>query len=121
MKFARVVYRIAAIWGFVSLPPLYFLRTRLAELAPPALTHAEFYFGFIGLALLWQIVFVLISNDPMRYHPLILLTVLEKLVYSVPVVILYAMGELSQSMLASALVDPVLGALFAIAYVRTRV
>ena len=60
MKFTRIVYGLAAAYGFVSLLPLYFLIEKLGNDAPPAITHAEFYYRFVGLALLWQFVFVLI-------------------------------------------------------------
>jgi hypothetical protein len=74
---------------------------------------------FVGLALLWQIVFVLVAKGPLRYRPIMPIAILEKLVYSVPVLILYSLGKASASILGPALVDPVLGVLFVIAYWRT--
>ena len=87
MKFARIVFGIAAAYGFVSLVPLYFMIEKVGRDAPPAITHPELYYGFIGLALLWQLVFVLIAVNPVRYRPIMLVAVLEKFVYTVPVVI----------------------------------
>lgn len=117
MRFARTVYGIAAAYGVIALLPLYFMAGRIAQEAPPALTHLEFYYGFIGLALLWQAVFVLIARNPSRYRPLMPLTILEKFVYSVPVVILYLMGKVTALILVPSLVDPILGLLFVAAYV----
>jgi hypothetical protein len=80
MRFARIAYSIAAVYGLLVLLPLYFLLDRVGQDAPPAITHPELYYGFIGLAVLWQQVFVLIARDPIRYLPIIPITILEKLV-----------------------------------------
>jgi len=120
MRFARVVYGIAAAYGVITLLPLYFLIERIGRDAPPPITHPEFYYGFIGLALLWQFVFWMIAKDPARYRPLMPLSILEKAAYSVPVLILYAMGRISVNILWPALVDPIFGVLFIAAYIRTR-
>ena len=119
MKFARIVYLIAAAYGFVVLLPLYFAIGRIGRNAPPAINHPEFYFGFVGVAVLWQLVFLLIAKDPVRYRPIMPVAILEKLVYTVPVVILYIQGRAARSILEPALVDPVFGLLFIAAYWRT--
>lgn len=118
MKFVRVVYGMAAAYGFIVLSISYFLLEEVGRNAPPAVTHPEFYYGFIGAALLWQPVFVLIARDPMRYRSLIPITVLEKLVYTVPVVILYVTGRVPSTILVPSLVDPIFGVLFVLAYFR---
>ncbi len=120
MKFARIVFGIAAAYGFVSLVPLYFMIEKVGRDAPPAITHPELYYGFIGLALLWQLVFVLIAVNPVRYRPIMLVAVLEKFVYTVPVVILYSLGRVPSSIMWPSLVDPILGLFFIAAYIRTR-
>ena len=120
MKFARIVFGIAAVYGLITLPPLYFMIERLEREVPPVLTHREFYYGFLGLAILWQLVFILIARDPVRYRPIMPIAILEKLVYSVPVLILFSLGEASPKILGPALVDPVFGILFVLVYARTR-
>jgi hypothetical protein len=52
VKFARVLYGITAIYGVLSLMPLYFMAGHIGRDAPPAITHPEFHYGFVGLALL---------------------------------------------------------------------
>jgi hypothetical protein len=120
VKFARIAFAGAAVYGFAVLLPLYFLLGRVNHDTPPAITHEELYYGFIGLAVLWQAVFVLIATDPVRYRPIMLIAILEKVIYTIPVVILYMQGRVHPKTLAPALVDPVLGLLFLIAYLRTR-
>ena len=119
MKFARTVYWIAAAYGLLSLVPLYFLIDRVGRDAPPPVTHPEFYYGFLGVTFLWQIVFVLIAREPLRYRSLMPITILEKFVYTLPVVLLYLNGRVQRNILKPSLVDPIFGVLFVIAYFRT--
>ena len=119
MTFARRVFFWAAIYGFVVLFPQYFLLERNGRDFPPAITHPEYYYGFVGLALVWQAVFLLISRDPVRYRPLMPLAVLEKAVFGIPAVVLYLQHELPLAMLGAGLIDLTLGTLFLAAYLKT--
>lgn len=51
LKFTRIVYGLAAAYGFVLLVPMYFLLNVVGRNAPP-INHPEFYYGFVGAALL---------------------------------------------------------------------
>jgi hypothetical protein len=118
MKFTRIVYGLAAAYGFVSLLPLYFLIEKLGNDAPSAITDPEFYYGFVGLALLWQVVFVLIARTPIRYRSIMLIAIAEKFVYTVPVLVLYSLGQVHSNVAQSSLLDPLFGVLFIVAYFR---
>lgn len=120
MKFARIVFGVAAAYGLLTLLPLYFLLGMIGRDAPPVVTHPEFYYGFVGLAILWQLVFVLIASDPVRYRPVMLVAIFEKLVYVVPVLALFVRGEVGTAILGPALVDPIFCVLFIAAFVKTR-
>jgi len=119
MTFARRVFFWAAIYGFLVLFPQYFLLERNGRDFPPVITHPEYYYGFVGLALVWQAVFLLISRDPVRYRPLMPLAVLEKAVFGIPAVVLYLQHRLALPMLGAGLVDLTLGTLFLAAYLKT--
>jgi hypothetical protein len=119
MKFARIAYGVAAAYGFIALTPLYFLLGRIGHDAPPPVTHPEFYYGFVGVAILWQMVFVLIARDPIRYRSIMPITILEKLIYTVPVLVLYLEGQVNARIVPPSLIDPVFGVLFVFAYFRT--
>lgn len=119
MTFARRVFLIAGIYGVLVLLPQYFLESRTSRDFPPAITHTEYYYGFIGVALAWQLVFFLISRDPVRHRPIIVPAVIEKASFGLAAVALYLRGRLSLEMLGAGAVDLVLGVLFIIAYSRT--
>jgi hypothetical protein len=118
-RFARIVYLVAAVYGIVVLLPQYFLEERIGRDYPPPITHPEHFYGFVGLALVWQFAFLLISRDPARWRPLMPITVLEKLVFGVPALVLFLQGRVHSSVLAVGTIDLVLGTLFSIAWLRT--
>jgi hypothetical protein len=119
MKFAKIVFRIAAIWGFLIITPLYFLFDLVGKNDPPPITHPAFYYGFVGVALVWQFAFLIIASDPIRFRLLMIAAILEKLVYSVPVVILVSQKRMNPKDLVFAGIDLFLGVLFVFAYLRT--
>ncbi len=119
MKFARITFLVAAVYGVLALAPQYFLESYIGRTDPPAITHPEFFYGFIGVALAFQIVFLMISRDPVRYRPLMLASVVEKFSFGIAAVVLYVQGRLSANMLGAGLVDLVLGALFIASYFKT--
>jgi hypothetical protein len=118
VAFERRVFTIAWVWGVISLVPLYFLEDRIGAASPPAITHPEYFYGFIGCALAWQVVFWLIAREPDRLRPLMLVAVLEKLSFGVPALILFATGRVPGGTLIFAGIDLTLGALFLAAYAR---
>src|SRR5689334_10181393 len=118
MAFARRVFQIAGIYGIIVLAPQYLLEGRIGRDNPPAITHPEYFYGFVGVALAWQFVFLLIGRDPIRYRPLMLVGVLEKLAFGPAAYLLYFEGRASTTVVFFGTLDLVLGALFVIAYLR---
>jgi hypothetical protein len=119
MKFARLVYLIAGIYGLILLLPQYFLEARLGRDYPPAITHPEFYYGFLGVTIAWQISFLLLSSNPARYRPLMIPAVLEKASFAIAVIVLYVQGRVAPLTLGFAGVDSLLCVLFVVAFVTT--
>ncbi len=119
MKFAKVVFWAAGIWGFLVLTPLYFMFDLIGRKDPPAITHPGFYYGFVGVALAWQIAFLVIARDPVRFRPMMLPSVVEKFSYGVAVVVLVMQGRMHGSDLMFAGTDLLLGVLFVAAYLMT--
>ena len=119
MKVARWIFGIAGVYGVLLIAPLYFAEGRIAQSDPPAITHPEFFYGFIGVTLAWQLVFFVIARNPLRYRPLILVSVLEKLAYGIPAIALFAQQRVKAMTLAFGCVDLLLGALFVLAFFLT--
>ena len=110
-KFARRVFRGAAVYGAIVLTPLLFQPT-------PAGARVEINLGFIGLALVFQGVFWVIGGDPQRYRALMPLAVLEKLVFAIPALTLFALGRLDGVVAGFAAIDAILAGLFLLAWRR---
>jgi len=119
MKFAKIVFWIAAIWGFLMITPLYFMFDLIGKKDPPPITHPAFFYGFVGVALVWQIAFIFIARDPIRFRLFMIPAILEKLVYAIPVIILVAEKRTNPNDLVFSAIDLTLGALFVAAYIRT--
>jgi hypothetical protein len=120
MKFAKIVFWIAGIWGLLVITPLYFLFDIIGQKDPPPITHPGFFYGFVGCALAWQIAFCFIATDPARHRALIIPSILEKVTYAAAILILVMQGRTRQSDLVFAGTDALLGVLFVIAYFRTK-
>jgi hypothetical protein len=119
MKLARWVFTIAGIYGILVIAPLYFAAGPIAQYDPPAITHPEFFYGFVGITLAWQIVFLAIARNPVRYRPLMLISVLEKLAYGVPAIVLFTQQRVKTMTLTFGCIDLLLGTLFVLAFLST--
>ena len=117
-RFARRVYTVAGIYGLIVMFPQYFLEDKIGRDNPPPITHPEYFYGFIGIVLVWQIAFLVIAREPARFRALMPVTVLEKLVFAVPVALLYAQGRVAPAALFFGAIDIVLGVLFFLCYRR---
>jgi len=119
MKFARGVFTAAAVYGVLALAPQYFLEEKIGRDYPPPITHPEHFYGFVGVALAWQVFFLLIARDPVRYRPAMLVAVLEKLVFAVPAIVLFLGERVPAAVLGFGLVDLMLAVLFLAAFRAT--
>jgi hypothetical protein len=120
MTFARRVFNIAGIYGLLVVAPLYLLEDRLGREQPPPITHPEFFYGFIGVTLAWQVAFLVIARDPVRYRLLMIPAIIEKGTYVVALIVLFLNGRVPGVALVPGAGDFVLGLLFVMAWFRTR-
>jgi hypothetical protein len=118
-RFARRVFLVAGIYGVLVLLPQYSIEEMIGRNYPPPITHPEYFYGFIGVALAWQVAFLIIARDVRRYRPLMLPAILEKVTFGVAAVLLYANGRVTGSMAAGGIVDLMLAFLFALAFRAT--
>lgn len=110
---------MAGIYGVLVLLPQYFLEDKLGEDYPPPITHPEHFYGFIGIALTWQFVFLLIARDVVRYRLLMLPAILEKLAFGLPTLVLYAQHRVAAPVVVAAGIDLILAMLFTLAFRAT--
>jgi hypothetical protein len=120
MRFARIVFSVAGIYGILAILPLYFMYDYISRQDPPAITHPQFYFGFAGVTLAWQFAFLVISADPARYRAVMIPSIIEKLLYVLACAALFWSGRIKAPEAATALPDLTLALLFIAAFVKTR-
>jgi len=120
MKFAKIVFWIAAIWGALVLTPLYFMFDLIGQKDPPPITHPAFYYGFVSVGLAFQVAFMVIARDPVRLRPMMIPSVLEKFGYGATLLVLYLQNRLHLQDLALGGIDVLFGALFLAAFLKTR-
>lgn len=119
MKFAKTVFLVAGIYGVAVLFPQYFLEAKNAVDFPPPITHPEYFYGFTGVALAFQFVFLVISRDPVRYRPMMIPSVIEKFSFAGAAIVLFSLDRIHAAVLAFGLIDLVLGVLFVASFVLT--
>ena len=119
MVFAKRVFLIAGIYGLIVLVPQYFLEAKTGRDYPPAITHPEFFYGFIGVAAAWQVAFLIIARDPVRYRLMMIPSMLEKLSFGVAAIVLFQQERVPVLILLAGIGDLVFCVLFVVAYQRT--
>jgi hypothetical protein len=119
MSFAKIAFWVAGIWGLLVLTPLYFMFDLISRNDPPPITHPGFFYGFVGIGLAWQVAFIFIATDPVRFRPLMIPSILEKVSWGAAVIVLVLQQRMHKSDLLFAGTDLFLGLLFIIAYFST--
>jgi len=119
MKFAKVVFWAAGIWGLLVFMALYFMFEAIGKKDPPPINHPGFYYGFVGVGLAWQIAFLFIAQDPRRFRPMMIPSMVEKFSYAITVCTLVVQRRMHHSDLLFAGTDLLLGGLFVMAYAAT--
>lgn len=120
MKFAGWVFAFAGVYGLICLTPQLFMEARVAIDMPPAITHAEYFYGFLGVALAWQLGFLVIARDPGRYRLMMLPAAVEKFSFGIACIALFLQGRLAAMILGFACFDLLLGVLFLLSFALTR-
>lgn len=120
MRFAKIVFLVAGIYGVLTVTPLYFLFDTIGRQDPPAITHPGFFYGFVGVGLAWQIAFFVIAGAPVRLRPMMLPSVLEKASFGIASIVLFLQHRMHGSDLGLGCVDLLFALLFLIAFFRTK-
>lgn len=68
----------------------------------------------------WQVVFLVIGSNPVRFRPLMIPSIIEKFGYVATVAVLYQRALISVADAMTAAPDLLLGILFVVAFAKTR-
>ncbi len=117
ITFARRLFLVAGIYGVAVIAPLFFFEAQIGALDPPAITHPEFYYGFLCATLAWQIVYLMMWRDPLRFRPVLIPGIVSKVGFGISVLILFTLQRLPASGLVLPSIDLLLAALFIWAFV----
>ncbi|MGC1163410.1 MAG: hypothetical protein WA881_14975 [Candidatus Sulfotelmatobacter sp.] len=120
MRFAKIVFWIAGIWGVLVLTPLYFIFNVIGRNDPPPITHPAFYYGFVSVSLAFQLVFFVIAKHPVLLRPMMIPSMLEKFGYGATLFLLFLQNRLHPQDLALGGIDVLFGVLFLIAFFKTE-
>jgi hypothetical protein len=82
-------------------------------------THPEYYYGFVGCALAFQVLFLIISRDPARLRPAMLAAIVEKATFPAAVWPLFLQHRAPAPVVVMSSIDLFWGALFVISFLRT--
>ena len=119
MRFAKVVFVGAGVWGIAVLTPLYFLVDITGRQYAIPVDYPQFYYGFLSVAMAWQIAFLVIGTNPPRFRWLMIPAIIEKLGYVAVLAVLGWQARLPTVDLMPAIPDFVLGCLFMLAFAKT--
>ena len=121
IKFAKRLFFGAGLYGIAVLAPMLFMEGVIDEYDPPSITHAEFYYGFVCTALAWQLVYLMMFRDPIRFRPMLIPAIIGKAGFASAAYSLFFQGRLAGRNLFFPSTDLVLAALFVWAYVALEV
>jgi len=120
MKFAKVVFIGAGVWGVAVLTPLYFLVDLTGRRYAAPVDYPHFFYGFLSVAMAWQVAFLVIGSNPARFRPLMIPGILEKLGHVAGVAVLYGQQRVTSADAAAAGPDLLLAMLFIVSFAVTR-
>ena len=120
MRFARIVFVVAGIWGIAVLTPFYWLVDVTGRQYAPPTEYPHFFYGFFSVAMVWQIAFLVIGSNPVRFRPLMIPAALEKVGYVVTLAVLYGQARIPAADAQAAVPDLLLGILFLVAFAKLR-
>jgi hypothetical protein len=120
MKFARIVFLFAGVWGITVVTPLFFLVDVTGRRYSPPSQYPQFFYGFLAVTIAWQIGFLVIGSDPQRFRPLMIPGIVEKMGYVSTLLTLYSRGHLSAADFSPFVPDFTIGLFFIAAFVKTR-
>lgn len=116
MKLAKWTFRTAGIFGLIVMVPILCAEKLIPKIMPPAITHPEFFYGFVILNICWQILYIFLSKDPVRFRPMMIPSFLAKGSGPVALLWLYFQGRISSQWITTTIMDGVFALLFLVSF-----
>jgi hypothetical protein len=119
MKLAKWTFRTAGIFGLIVMVPLLFAEKLIVQIMPPAVNHPEFFYGFVILNICWQILYLFLAMDPIRYRPMMIPSFFAKASGPIALLWLYFQGRISSQWITTSILDGVFAILFVVSFLLT--
>lgn len=120
MKLAKWIFRVAGIFGLLVMAPMIFAEKAIEQMMPPAVNHPEFFYGFVLLNVCWQIMYLFLATDPVRYRPMMIPAFLAKATGVVALTWLSLQGRISSQWTVTIIMDGTFALLFLVAFWASR-
>ena len=99
---------------------LYWLVDVTGRRYRPPTDYPQFFYGFLSVAMAWQIAFLIIGSSPARFRSLMIPSMIEKFGYVATLAVLYGQARIAATDAQAAVPDLLLGILFIVAFAKTR-
>lgn len=116
MKLAKWTFRTAGIFGLIVMVPMLFIEKLIVEIMPPAVKHPEFFYGFVLLNICWQILYLIVSKDPIRLRPIMIPSFFAKASGPVALLWLHFQDRISSQWVTTIYMDALFAILFLVSY-----
>jgi len=116
MKLAKWIYLVAGVFGLLVMAPMALAEKAIEQIMPPAVYHPEFFYGFVLLNACWQILYLFLSTDPIRYRPMMIPSFLAKASGVAALTWLSLQGRISSQWTVTIIVDGIWALLFVVAF-----
>ena len=118
MKFAKMVFVAAGVWGIVILTPFYFLFDAIGRVYSSPINYPQGYYGFLAITMAWQFAFLVIGSNPARYRLMMIPSMVEKFAYVLTMGVLYIQGRIPVTDVLVISPDLLWGVLFVTAFAK---
>ena len=119
MKLAKWIFLIAGIFGLLVTAPMALAEKAIEQIMPPAVNHPEFFYGFVSLNACWQVLYLFLSTDPIRYRAMMVPSFLAKASGVIALTWLYLQKRISNQWTVTVIVDGIWAILFLVAFWAT--
>jgi hypothetical protein len=116
MKLARWTFRAAGVFGLIVMVPMLFAEKLIEQIMPPPVNHPEFFYGFVILNICWQILYLFLARDPIRFRLMMIPSFFAKASGPVALMGLYLQNRISSQWITTTILDGIFAMLFLVSF-----